>query len=131
MANTKRPQRLKKLCLLIVNLQHGVTFLTLIYFNLNADLGVAAVALAIPGYLCTVLAGYICGFIFRTLPTKFKYLINLISLGYWILWVFLMRLFLSDEYKSFLVTFVIIFFIVDLIIDSLETLLVYFAIRQG
>ena len=33
--NTPRSKRLPKICLFIVNLQHGVTFLTLIYFNLK------------------------------------------------------------------------------------------------
>lgn len=91
MANTPRPYRLLKLCLLIVNLQHGITFLTLIYFNLPSELEVAAIALAIPAYLCTVVAGYICGFIFRVLPEKFKALITVVGVGYWVLWVFLMR----------------------------------------
>lgn len=54
-----------------------------------------AIGLAVPAYFCTIIMGYIVGAIFRALPGKSKYLINLFSLGYWVLWVFLMRLFNS------------------------------------
>lgn len=90
--NTPRPWRLDKLCLFIVNMQHIITFLTIIYFKLPGSFPIAAIALVIPGYLCTVIMGYICGAIFRFLPGHFKLLINLISLGYWILWIFLMKI---------------------------------------
>ena len=35
--NTPRPRRLLKLCLFLLNCQHGITFLVLAYFNLEAD----------------------------------------------------------------------------------------------
>ena len=120
-----------KLCLLIVNLQHGITFLTLCYFNLQADNEVSAVALAVPAYLATIVMGYICGALFRFLPGRSKYLINIVAVGYWILWVILMRNFVSSEYKLFLLVFAIIFFVIDLLLDGLEMLLVYFSIKQG
>jgi hypothetical protein len=54
-----------------------------------------AVLLAIPAYFCTVIMGYICGILTLKLPGKTKYLINLITLGYWILWVPIMSSFVA------------------------------------
>ena len=42
-----------------------------------------------------------------------------------------MRIFISAEYKLFLLVFAIIFFLIDLVLDGLEMLLVYFSIKQG
>jgi hypothetical protein len=115
-------------------MQHIITFLTLIYFKFEGGQPVGAIALVIPAYLCTIAMGYICGAIFRSLPSNTKYLINLFSIGYWILWVFVMRVMSSlpsSEYRLFILVFSIMSFALDLVIDALETLLVYFAIRQG
>lgn len=133
--NTPRPRRLQKVCLFIVNMQHIITFLTLIYFNLPGGLPVAAIALVIPGYLCTIVMGYIVGALFRILPGNMKYLINLFSLGYWILWIFLMKIMNnnginSKDYRLYILVFSILSFFLDMVIDALETLLVYFAIKQ-
>lgn len=129
-ANTERPRRLVKLCLFIVNLQHSVTFLILVYFHLAASQPLLAVVLAIPAYLCTLIMGYICGAITVKLPGKTKYLINIITPLYWILWVALMNIFTSTEYKPYVYTFIIIFFVIDMTLDFLETLLMYFTIKQ-
>jgi hypothetical protein len=115
-------------------MQHIITFLTLFYFHFQGGQPVAAIALVVPAYLCTVVMGYICGGIFRMLPSNTKYMINLFSIAYWILWVFLMRVMShspSSEYRLFILVFSILSFMLDLVIDALETLLVYFAIRQG
>ena len=128
--NTPRPRRLLKLCLFLLNCQHGVTFLTLAYFNLAADSEIVAVVLAIPCYLGTVLLGYVCGLLVKYLPSFTKYFINLLALGYWVLWVVLMRRFASAEYKLYVLVFALIFLALDLVVDCLETLLVYFVIKQ-
>lgn len=95
----------------------------------------AAIALVIPGYLCTIVMGYIVGALFRILPGNMKYLINLFSLGYWILWIFLMKIMNnnginSKDYRLYILVFSILSFFLDMVIDALETLLVYFAIKQ-
>lgn len=111
-----------------------MTFLTLVYFRLPGGIPVAAIALVIPAYLCTVIMGYLVGAAFRLLPGNFKYLINILSLGYWVLWIFLMREMANNpsrEYRLFILVFSILSFFLDLTIDALETLLVYFAIKQG
>lgn len=131
--NTPRPRRLAKVCLFIVNTEHIVTFLTLCYFNLPGSLPIVAIVLMIPAYLCTVVMGYIIGAIFRALPGNFKFLINILSLGYFILWFFLMRIMTtsaSKEYRLFIVVFSVLSFFLDLVIDGFETLAVYFSIRQ-
>lgn len=74
--------------------------------------------------------GYICGAITLNLPGNTKYLINLLSLIYWIIWVIVMGSFYSSEYKPYVYTFVAIFFVLDMIFDMLETLLMYFTIKQ-
>ena len=129
-ANTERPKRLLKLCLFIVNLQHSITFLVLIYFNLAAGQPLIAVVLAIPAYICTLIMGYLCGALVLILPGKTKYLINIVTLLYWILWIALMNIFKSTEYKPYVYTFFIIFFVLDMVLDLLETLLMYFTIKQ-
>lgn len=108
-----------KLCLFIVNLQHGITFLTLIYFNLGANNPVIAVVLAVPAYLCTIIMGYICGALVLFLPGITKYFINLISIGYWILWVALMPMFLDPLYYPYIYIFAIVFILIDILIDFL------------
>lgn len=120
--NTPRPLRLSKLCLFIVNMQHIISFLTIIYVNLPGSLPVAAIALVIPAYICTVIMGYICGALFRNLPGRLKWLINLFSLGYWILWIFVMKdmsIKPSKEYRLFILVFSILSFFLDLTIDAL------------
>lgn len=129
-ANTPRPKRFLKLCLFIANLQHSVTFLVLIYFNFAGGQALAAVILAIPAYLCTIGMGYICGLMVVCLPGHTKYLVNLFPLGYWAMWIALFPRFASDDYKPFVYTFMLIFFGVDMLIDLLETLLMYFTIKQ-
>jgi len=118
-ANTPRPKRLLKLCLFILNLQHGVTFLTLIYFNLVANNPVIGVVLAIPVYFCTVIMGYICGALVLFLPGALKYLINLIAIGYWILWVALMPIFLDTLYYPYIYIFAVVFILIDFLVDFL------------
>ncbi len=98
-------------------MQHGVTFLTLIYFNLGPNNPVVAVVLAIPAYFCTVIMGYICGALVLFLPGATKYLINLISIGYWILWVALMPIFLDTLYYPYIFIFAIVFIFIDLLIE--------------
>lgn len=129
-ANTERPKRLAKLCLFLVNSQHSVTFLSLIYFNLSSGQPLVAVLLAIPAYICTLVMGYICGMVSLRLVGSWKYAINVVSLGYWVLWVAIMGRFSSLEYKPYVFTFVFIFIFLDLLIDFLETLLMYFTIKQ-
>jgi len=84
-----------KLCLFIVNSQHSVTFLTLIYYHLSAGQPLVAVLLAIPAYICTVIMGYLCGMFTLKLPGNWNYCINLFTLGYWIIWVAVMGQFTS------------------------------------
>ena len=90
-----------------------------------------AVVLAIPGYFCTLIMGYICGAIVLKLPGNSKYLINLVTLFYWFIWVPVMNMFTSAEYKPFVYVFVVIYFGLDMILDCLETLLMYFTIKQS
>jgi hypothetical protein len=118
-ANTDRPRRLLKLCLFIVNLQHSVTFLVLVYFHLGANQPLLAVVLAIPAYLCTLVMGYLCGAATLRLPGKTKYLINLVTLAYWAIWIPVMGMFYSEEYKPYVYTFIIIFFVLDMVLDLL------------
>lgn len=129
-ANTERPRRLLKLCLFLVNSQHSITFLTLIYFRLPGGQPLVAVLLAIPAYICTVIMGYLCGILTLKLPGKSKYLINIFTIGYWVLWVAIMSSFVAYEYAPYVFTFAIIFFLIDMLIDFLETLLMYFTIKQ-
>ena len=129
-ANTPRPKRFVKICLFIVNCQHSVTMITLIYFKLPAGQPIVAILLAIPAYICTIILGYICGTVVIHLPGYAKYLINLVSLGYWIIWVAAMSSFTSSEYKPYVFIFTVIFLLIDMIIDFLETLLMYFTIKQ-
>ncbi len=109
-------------------MQHIVTFLTLDYFNYDPG-DIIAIVLVIPAYICCVIMGYIVGAIFRYLPGHFKYLINILSIGYWILWITLMPR-MASKYKIFIIVLAILTFFVDMVIDALETLLVYFAIKQ-
>jgi hypothetical protein len=114
-------------------MQHIITFLTLLYFKLPPDSEIIAIVLAIPAYLCSVIMGYIIGAIFKILPGHFKYIINILSLGYWLLWIFLMKILSSSgsiQYRLYILVFAILSLFLDMIIDALETLLVYFAIRQ-
>jgi hypothetical protein len=116
--------------LFIVNLQHSITFLTLVYFHLEAGKPLIAVLLALPAYLCTVIMGYLCGIFTLKATGKWKYMVNLLALGYWILWVAVMANFYSEEYKPYVYTFAVLFFILDMLLDFLETLLMYFTIKQ-
>lgn len=89
--------------------------------------------LVIPAYLCCVVMGYIVGGVFRSLPGNLKYLINLLALGYWILWILVMKIISvseSKQYRFYILVFAILSFFLDMVIDALETLLVYFAIKQ-
>jgi len=63
--------------------------------------------------------GYICGAIVVKLTDGLKYLINLVTLIYWFIWVPVMGMFHSSEYKPYVYVFVIIFFVVDMILDML------------
>lgn len=126
-----RDVRLMKLSLFLVNGQHGITMLTLIYFNLPDNEDVIAIVLAIPSYLCTVILSYLCGLISLKLKGYWKYLINLWTICYWILWVALMSRFVAPKYLNFIIVFAVVFFLIDMIMDSLETLLIYFSIKQG
>jgi hypothetical protein len=108
-------------------MQHGITFLTLIYFGLGAGHPVVAVVIGIPAYFCTIIMGYICGVLTIVIPGWFKYLINLFVLGYWILWVALMPRF-SPEYQPYVIIFAVVFFAIDLTIDCLEMFMVHFSI---
>jgi hypothetical protein len=77
--------------------------------------------------------GYIVGGVFRSLPGNLKYLINLLALGYWILWILVMKIISvseSKQYRFYILVFAILSFFLDMVIDALETLLVYFAIKQ-
>lgn len=112
-------------------MQHGITFLTLIYYNLDPNHPVVAVVLGVPAYFCTVIMGYICGGLTLCIPGWFKYSINIIVLGYWILWISLMPRFLSQEYQPYVFIFAIVFFVIDLIVDMLEMFMVYFTIKQA
>ena len=104
--------------------------ITLIYFKLPAGQPIVAILLAIPAYICTIILGSICGTVVIHLPGYAKYLINLVSLGYWIIWVAAMSSFTSSEYKPYVFIFTVIFLLIDMIIDFLETLLMYFTIKQ-
>jgi len=75
--------------------------------------------------------GYICGVLTLVIPGYFKYLINLIVLGYWILWIALMPRFKSQDYQPYVYIFAIVFFAIDLVIDSLEMFMVYFSIIKS
>lgn len=61
----------------------------------------------------------------------FKYGINLIAVGYWILWVSLMPRFKSQEYQPYVYIFAIVFFVIDMLVDLLEMFMVYFTIKQS
>ena len=102
----------------------------LIYFRLSPGQPIVAVILGLPAYICTLIMGYICGAIVVNLKGSLKYLINIVTLLYWFIWVPLMGMFNSNEYKPYVYVFVIIFFAVDMLLDSLETLLMYFTIKQ-
>ncbi len=129
-ANTSKPKRILKLCLFIVNIQHSITFLSLIYFHLPGGQALVAVLLAIPAYICTIIMGYLCGILTLKLPGNTKYLINILTIAYWIIWVVVMADFITTEYKPYVYTFVVIFFFLDMLFDFLETLLMYFLIKQ-
>jgi hypothetical protein len=99
-------------------------------FYFSKDLGdVIAIVLVIPAYICCVIMGYIVGAIFRYLPGHFKYLINILSIAYWIIWITQMPK-MASKYNLFILVLAILTFFVDMVIDALETLLVYFAIKQ-
>jgi hypothetical protein len=73
--------------------------------------------------------GYIIGAVFRYLPGHFKYLINILSIGYWIIWITLMPRMAErnqNQYRLFIIVLAVLTFFVDMVIDALETLLVYF-----
>jgi hypothetical protein len=130
--NTPRPRRILKLCLFLLNTQHSITFLTLIYFNLDPGHPVVAVVLGVPAYFCTIIMAYIFGcFTLLKIPMWFKYGINLIAVGYWILWVSLMPRFKSQEYQPYVYIFAIVFFVIDMLVDLLEMFMVYFTIKQS
>ena len=63
--------------------------------------------------------GYICGIITLKLPGNTKYLINVITIGYWIIWIIVMADFTTTEYKPYVYTFVVIFFFLDMLFDFL------------
>ena len=60
--------------------------------------------------------GYICGIITLKLPGNSKYLINIITLTYWIIWIVVMADFITTEYKPYVYTFVVIFFFLDMLL---------------
>jgi len=91
----------------------------LIYFHLSAGQPLVAVLLAIPAYICTIILGYLCGLITLKLPGNTKYLINILTIVYWVIWVVVMADFYSNEYKPYVYTFVVIFFVVDMLFDFL------------
>ena len=105
--------------------------MTLIYFNLAAGHPVLAVVLGLPAYFCTVIMGYICGLFTIYLPSFTKYTINLITIAYWVIWIILMPRFISSEYDPYVIVFTIAFFMIDMLIDLLETFMVYFTIKQS
>jgi hypothetical protein len=103
------------------------------YFNFGPNQEVVAIVLVIPAYICSVIMGYIIGAVFRYLPGHFKYLINILSIGYWIIWITLMPRMAErnqNQYRLFIIVLAVLTFFVDMVIDALETLLVYFAIKQ-
>ena len=63
--------------------------------------------------------GYICGAIVVNLPGNTKYLINIVTLIYWFIWVPVMAMFYSSEYKPYVYVFVVIFFALDMLFDLL------------
>lgn len=42
-----------------------------------------------------------------------------------------MSRFVAPKYLNFIIVFAVVFFLIDMIMDSLETLLIYFSIKQG
>ena len=98
--------------------------------QLPAGQPMVAVLLAIPAYICTVIMGYLCGVTTLKLPNNTKYLINILTIVYWVIWVVVMADFTSNDYKPYVYTFVVIFFALDMLFDFLETLLMYFTIKQ-
>jgi hypothetical protein len=63
--------------------------------------------------------GYLCGIFTLRVPGNWKYSLNIVTLGYWILWVAIMQRFTSQDYPAYVFTFVIIFFFLDMLIDFL------------
>lgn len=118
-ANSPRKTRLYKLCLYLLNCQHGVTILTVSYYTLPADQEIIAILIGLACYFATIVMGYLCGFMVVCLPSYFKYLINIITFGYWVLWIILMRQFTSSEYKLYVLVFMFLFLCVDLLLDAL------------
>lgn len=94
-ATPSRPERLAKLSLYLLNLQHTLTFLIIFYGILPKDSskpnsGVMAIGLVVPAYIINILLNYGFGFIKNKLPGNFKFLINIVPILYWILWYFLL-----------------------------------------
>lgn len=75
--------------------------------------------------------GYVCGVLTLVLPGWFKYSINLLVLGYWVLWIALMPRFRSQEYQPYVYIFAIVFVVIDLVVDFLEMFMVYFSIVKS
>lgn len=94
-ATPDRPERLAKLSLYLLNLQHTLTFLIIFYAILPKNpsvpnSGVMAIGLVVPAYIINILLNYGFGWIKNKLPGKFKLLINLVAVVYWVIWFFLL-----------------------------------------
>lgn len=129
-----RPSRLHKLSLYLLNMQHSLTFLIVLYNAAPTPrTPMFAILLAIPAYILNILAGYLFGFVKNKLPNNWKFLINVVPPGYWVLWVFLMKSWddvNSPQYQGYLILFVIILWFLDQVFDLLQMLMMYFVLKE-
>ena len=93
------------------------------------QIAVWAVLLAIPAYFLHLVMGYIYGALKRYIPGRWKYSINVIVIGYWIIWYELMPRF-DTNFSLFVLIFSVVLIVIDLIIDALQCMAMYFIIKE-
>jgi hypothetical protein len=104
--------RIAKLCLYLLNLQHSMFYLVVLYNAAPTPrTALLAILMVIPAYILNILSCYLFGFIKNQLPGKWKFMINIVPPCYWIAWFFLINQWTdtnSPYYQIYLIIFVVI-----------------------
>lgn len=128
-----RPIRLIKLCLYLLNLQHCLFYLVVLYTAVPTPrTAIYAIFMVIPAYILNIFSGYLFGYIKNKLPGKWKFLINLVPPCYWVGWFFLINSWTdidSPNYQSYLIIFCIVCLFLDQIFDLLQMMIMFFVLR--
>lgn len=128
-----RPARIAKLCLYLLNLQHCLFYLVVLY-NAAPQVRQAllAILLVIPSYILNILSCYLFGFFKNRLPGNWKFVINIVPPCYWVGWFFLINSWTdvnSPNYQTYLIIFTIVCMFLDQVFDLLQMMIMFFVLR--